>query len=712
MKPSALLWNAMIQAAKAERDRKLDPENAQSQVPLAYDTLIRNDTGADLPRFAIVGLNGPVTTRAARENTFKNQAGAMKGAAPTNAYRGKFAVLVEPIRNGKVGRALTGGLIVTQVKLLNPTTTDPQWADVDATTAATMLKETVCGGARVLWTEPSADRAVASEPWCIVHIGVGPAPFEEFRCKVHNDGGSAGSSSTSCSFTYTIRTMSGKDVLTAQTPTRRRFTNVEYSATPTNTQGWAYFDENGVLKLSDANELPALTDCGASGVNNLSGGDANGGADTLMVRQDLAATWASVNPTLSSGEIGLETDTNLSKIGDGSTVWNDLPYMQTTPGSKGDITVGGTLSSARQVFTISNSVIVRTHVANGETTPAAYGADQNAVAIGSGVFPYLRVSASAATYKITGFAAPAIAGTILTVVNIGSHPIRFTHQDTGEATAANRIVLPNDLPWCVICPGDTYVFVYDLTTARWRYVSGMDEWFKNRRYCRRWFEDFAGGTAAGAATTGELGWSNAGTGTSGTPTEVADAWGVRFIQTAAVGAERTLYLGGGVGGPFPGLFGSNSLWVWRARVKPVNLPDATNNYYFAAGMSQLLAGLGGTGKFDNSSPGVMFELDRTYASPGNWYISSGNDTPTYTKTDTGVAASAAYTDLLFYLDQVTGRVDARINGAAAGGHTTTLPGATYGMNPGVFHQYRVAGTTARQVHMDTWELLELRRQPT
>jgi len=48
---------------------------------------------------------------------------------------------------------------------------------------------------------------------------------------------------------------------------------------------------------------------------------------TLQLRRDSAADWTSNNPTLSEGEIGYETDTGKVKIGDGSTVWNSLDYL-------------------------------------------------------------------------------------------------------------------------------------------------------------------------------------------------------------------------------------------------------------------------------------------------------------------------------------------------------------------------------------------------
>jgi collagen type VII alpha len=48
----------------------------------------------------------------------------------------------------------------------------------------------------------------------------------------------------------------------------------------------------------------------------------------LQFRRDYAATWTAVNPTLASGEMGIELDVYpyLFKIGNGTTPWNLLPY--------------------------------------------------------------------------------------------------------------------------------------------------------------------------------------------------------------------------------------------------------------------------------------------------------------------------------------------------------------------------------------------------
>lgn len=64
-------------------------------------------------------------------------------------------------------------------------------------------------------------------------------------------------------------------------------------------------------------------------------------ADLLQVRRDTAANWTSVDPTLAEGELGIETDTSLIKIGNGSDEWTALGYL-TTQGETGINGTNGT----------------------------------------------------------------------------------------------------------------------------------------------------------------------------------------------------------------------------------------------------------------------------------------------------------------------------------------------------------------------------------
>ncbi len=49
-------------------------------------------------------------------------------------------------------------------------------------------------------------------------------------------------------------------------------------------------------------------------------------ARIIQFRRDAAANWTTNNPTLAQGELGLETDTEFFKLGDGTTAWTSLGY--------------------------------------------------------------------------------------------------------------------------------------------------------------------------------------------------------------------------------------------------------------------------------------------------------------------------------------------------------------------------------------------------
>jgi hypothetical protein len=87
-------------------------------------------------------------------------------------------------------------------------------------------------------------------------------PNVMFACKVRQVGGSAGSGSTDCTFTYDVYSLAGVQLNTsALAPKRRRFATVQYVAPPNDSIGCAYVDETGTLQLWDPNELPSLTTC-------------------------------------------------------------------------------------------------------------------------------------------------------------------------------------------------------------------------------------------------------------------------------------------------------------------------------------------------------------------------------------------------------------------------------------------------------------------
>lgn len=81
----------------------------------------------------------------------------------------------------------------------------------------------------------------------------------------------------------------------------------------------------------------------------------------IIQRHDTAANWTTINPILASGEIGVETDTNKFKFGDGVTAWNSLAYAA----GEGGGSSGTTLTSTDGTTTYSklalgNNLVVDT----------------------------------------------------------------------------------------------------------------------------------------------------------------------------------------------------------------------------------------------------------------------------------------------------------------------------------------------------------------
>lgn len=74
----------------------------------------------------------------------------------------------------------------------------------------------------------------------------------------------------------------------------------------------------------------------------------------LQFRRGTATEWSNTNTTLAAGEMGIETGTNLFKIGNGTTAWNSLSYggLQGPTGPIGGASnvLSGTVSAPSLAF--------------------------------------------------------------------------------------------------------------------------------------------------------------------------------------------------------------------------------------------------------------------------------------------------------------------------------------------------------------------------
>lgn len=66
----------------------------------------------------------------------------------------------------------------------------------------------------------------------------------------------------------------------------------------------------------------------------------------IKLRRSTASQWTAANPVLFAGEVGVETDTNSFKIGDGTTAWTSLYYFKNSSNVSIDDLSDVTITSA------------------------------------------------------------------------------------------------------------------------------------------------------------------------------------------------------------------------------------------------------------------------------------------------------------------------------------------------------------------------------
>ncbi len=191
LKIGASDWNAMVDAARAHLQDQLSQGGgpAQGRGRQTGVVLVRNDSGADRDRFAVLGTDSPVILPGDNLDEFKRIV-ALKGVTPTVAtHLGRLVVLDEPLTSGAIGRAVVSGVCPAQVNII---ATADQFADV-ANSSTAHLESKVLGSARILWRASPGSTGVQ---WCIVHLtgtfGI-PAPGVKYQVlSVLDDNGNRG----------------------------------------------------------------------------------------------------------------------------------------------------------------------------------------------------------------------------------------------------------------------------------------------------------------------------------------------------------------------------------------------------------------------------------------------------------------------------------------------------------------------------------------
>lgn len=157
-------WNAAMDAAADLRTRQMafragsDPAWLQSGV-----VRVRNDSGADRSAFDVLGVSGVIVEPADNLAEFQRRGRVcLTGVVPAKAdHVGKFVVLIEPLADGAIGKAVAAGVVQCQVDVQSE---GDQYAEV--ADGSYTLASGDGGTARILSVQSGT-----GVKWAVVRIG-------------------------------------------------------------------------------------------------------------------------------------------------------------------------------------------------------------------------------------------------------------------------------------------------------------------------------------------------------------------------------------------------------------------------------------------------------------------------------------------------------------------------------------------------------------
>jgi hypothetical protein len=239
-------YNAFVDAATYVRQQQNGGVLPQADEPAAGTVLVRNDSGASVSKFHVLGITGVVFSPAASERHAYDEPVLTVGV-PAAGQEGKFVIMDEPLQAGQVGRAWVDGVCWVKTTAADEAEEAYGYAERSAGTTSS-LALAASGSARVLWRA-----AGTGAQWSVVRLGGGAAVIDSPRTvKVYKDGpevgtvpldGSGGYDSSTglyhtCSYTYEVREVDGTTVIaTEQTPEHARMSSTKYVAATAGTLG-------------------------------------------------------------------------------------------------------------------------------------------------------------------------------------------------------------------------------------------------------------------------------------------------------------------------------------------------------------------------------------------------------------------------------------------------------------------------------------------
>lgn len=162
-------WNKIADATDAfaaTRGIIVPPSN------MAGDVLVRNDSGAAIDRFSVLGISAPLINPTDAFDSFA-EAVRLVGVVPAASHIGALAITLEPIGIGKIGRAVVDGVSVARVFMVDNA---DKYADIRVGETGTLLSGGG-GSVRLLSVQDVGDRDDPDIAVCLVRLGGGTEVF-------------------------------------------------------------------------------------------------------------------------------------------------------------------------------------------------------------------------------------------------------------------------------------------------------------------------------------------------------------------------------------------------------------------------------------------------------------------------------------------------------------------------------------------------------
>lgn len=161
---SAARENAWSDAARWVQSRQIDRGRGRGASDASQQQiLVRNNSGADRDAGHILCVESPIVLADDNLAAFRQTFG-MVGNTPSSDYTGRFVVLAQPIKNGKIGPAYASGVVAVKVNIVDASHRYADVKDGDCT----QLESCSSGAALIL-----AVGEGTGPQWAYVRIGGG-----------------------------------------------------------------------------------------------------------------------------------------------------------------------------------------------------------------------------------------------------------------------------------------------------------------------------------------------------------------------------------------------------------------------------------------------------------------------------------------------------------------------------------------------------------